>query len=732
MKKNYALCSFMLYSKFLAVFLILFFGNLSAQTAPTDDYDGDGVVNQTDLDDDNDGIPDALEQGTGVFNTVLNPTFDVNVNNWTLAAGWSNYANALTGRTDAVSSAVSASQSNVVLKNSCTSSPIYQLKIKTDNYVASLGAINTESMEMGAYLGGVRLFGVSNPANSNNPTITRDPAANGIITEFRVNGVLLAASSPRQITLSTYYNLQIVFNAANLPATGKIEFRYTSTGDDIFIDDVYYYISTCLDTDGDGLADKFDLDSDGDGCPDAIEGGADFATPHLVNSSIPGGNSGTSYNGTSTAPITQNLGNTVGATSGTMGIPTIAGTGQSVDISTNVNSNKCTDFDGDGISNSIDIDDDNDGILDTVEQSCIDTGLPLYKDYRPGTWGGVKDANSGVNYLASAGTYVQGYQDNGTESFTFTLTDLNPGIVNTLKYHFYSLNPQNPDANSVTLAVNGVTLHSFATVANQTNPPSSSIDHGYKTLSFTPVGTTATVKITWSTPVNGLAGSDAQFREFQINGETKIECTNIDTDNDGITNELDLDSDGDGCPDAVEAGSASHAGANNMTSGTLVNISGIQTGVANAIVGNNTPANYGANGFYNGSESNDTANATYTGVYTYASAINAAIASCTLFCYKPAVTSGTALETQSGMTSLARAGIEKANWPMARKGGWVALEAKTKGFVPNRLTAQQITDIPAADLKDGMMVYNTDLHCIYINTDGTTTGWKCFNTRACP
>lgn len=732
MKKNYDLCSFMLYSKFLAVFLILFFGNLSAQTAPTDDYDGDGVVNQTDLDDDNDGIPDTLEQGTGVFNTVVNPTFNSNTNNWSLVAGWSNYANALTGRYDGVSPAVSASQSNVVFKNSCTSNPIYVLKVKTENYVANMGAITTKSMEMGAYLGGVRLFGISNPANSNNPTITRDPAANSIITEFRVNGGLLGPSSPRLIGLSAYYDLQIVFNAAALPETGKIEFKYSSTGDDIFIDDVYYYINTCLDTDADGLADKFDLDSDGDGCPDAIEGGADFATPHLVNSSIPGGNSGASYNGTSTSPITQNLGNTVGVTSGTMGIPTIAGTGQSVDISTNVNSNKCTDFDGDGISNSIDIDDDNDGILDTVEQSCIDTGLPLYEDYRPGTWGGVKDTNSGVNYLASAGTYVQGYQDNGTESFTFTLTDLNPGVVNTLKYHYYSLNIQNPDANSVTLAVNGVTLHSFSTVANQTNPASLSVDHGYKTLSFTPVGNTATVKITWSTPVNGLAGSDAQFREFQVNGETKIECTNIDTDNDGITNELDLDSDGDGCPDAVEAGSASHAGANHTSTGTLINTSGIQTGVSNAIVGNNTPANYGANGFYNGSESNDTANATYTGVYTYASAINAAIASCTLFCYKPAVTSGTALETQSGMTSLARAGIEKANWPMARKGGWVALEAKTKGFVPNRLTAQQITDIPAADLKDGMMVYNTDLHCIYINTDGTPTGWKCFNTRACP
>jgi spore maturation protein SpmA len=69
---------------------------------------------------------------------------------------------------------------------------------------------------------------------------------------------------------------------------------------------------------------------------------------------------------------------------------------------------------------------------------------------------------------------------------------------------------------------------------------------------------------------------------------------------------------------------------------------------------------------------------------------------------------------------------------MVRKGAWTALESKTKGFVPNRLTAQQITDIPAANLREGMMVYNITSDCLYINTDGTPTGWKCFNTQTCP
>ncbi|MBK6666727.1 MAG: hypothetical protein IPG48_11440 [Saprospiraceae bacterium] len=32
-----------------------------------------------------------------------------------------------------------------------------------------------------------------------------------------------------------------------------------------------------------------------------------------------------------------------------------------------------------------------------------------------------------------------------------------------------------------------------------------------------------------------------------------VTCASNDTDGDGIANEFDLDSDGDGCPDAVEA-----------------------------------------------------------------------------------------------------------------------------------------------------------------------------------
>lgn len=112
-----------------------------------------------------------------------------------------------------------------------------------------------------------------------------------------------------------------------------------------------------------------------------------------------------------------------------------------------------------------------------------------------------------------------------------------------------------------------------------------------------------------------------------------------------------------------------------------------------------------------------------------------AISNCFSACYKPAITSGTVLDTKLGITALGRAGANNGNWPMVRKGAWIALEAKTKGFVVNRLTAAQIAAIPTANCVEGMMVYDTTNNClkIYTTTDnGGTYSWQCFNTQTCP
>lgn len=93
----------------------------------------------------------------------------------------------------------------------------------------------------------------------------------------------------------------------------------------------YVGFNCASDTDGDGIPNHLDLDSDNDGCPDAIEGAGSFTA--LSTSTMPGGNTGAT-SGTFNQPVVQNLGTTpVGNTPLTMGIPTVAGTGQAVGTS---------------------------------------------------------------------------------------------------------------------------------------------------------------------------------------------------------------------------------------------------------------------------------------------------------------------------------------------------------------------------------------------------------------
>lgn len=230
-------------------------------------------------------------------------------------------------------------------------------------------------------------------------------------------------------------------------------------------------------------------------------------------------------------------------------------------------------------------------------------------------------------------------------------------------------------------------------------------------------------------------------------------CVIQDTDSDGIADYLDLDSDNDGCADAIEGSelvkssqinllnAAVNPGQikviyNGITQDTPTNIVsqspnalGVPQLVNNA--GNNlnsitNPSNL------KGAVDNTDLPATSDIGQTIGTSTNASVKDQYCVCYKNGVNSGTILDTKHGITALGRAGSDNGNWPMVRKGAWTALESKAKGFVVNRLTNAQVVAIPATDLRTGMMVYNTDLDCLQINVDGTSSGWKCFNGQTCP
>lgn len=105
--------------------------------------------------------------------------------------------------------------------------------------------------------------------------------------------------------------------------------------------------------------------------------------------------------------------------------------------------------------------------------------------------------------------------------------------------------------------------------------------------------------------------------------------------------------------------------------------------------------------------------------------------SLSLYCLESAVTTGTSLDTKTGITSLGRAGTETANdnWPMVRKGGHLALESNKKPFVITRSTTANLANI--TNPVEGMIVYDTTENCLKLFVN-STIGWRCYNKKTCP
>ena len=114
-------------------------------------------------------------------------------------------------------------------------------------------------------------------------------------------------------------------------------------------------------------------------------------------------------------------------------------------------------------------------------------------------------------------------------------------------------------------------------------------------------------------------------------------------------------------------------------------------------------------------------------------------------CYKPGLTdAGNTYPTKVGITALSRAGADNPdNWPMVRESGWIALEAKTKGFVVNRVkfnaankpVADDGVTLVITNPIEGMMVYDTTNKCMKMYTlkaGDTNMAWHCMTTQACP
>lgn len=730
-----------------------------AQTSSNQDFDGDGIVNSADTDDDNDGILDTVEctypttPASGSTNLFYSYYLSGNFNATVSNTGNITSASAISQGPGLTANGVFDGYSNY-LKITNVNATSLAASIANNEYVQSTF---TTTSKLTAFLYYIQAFYWNTESDYKWALQISDDnfsTYTSLNSDLSKNTGSLSGTS--NVGAERAHDIVDFYLKPN--TTYKLRMYFWGNSGTIRFDDFKLFGYNDCDSDKDAIPNKFDLDSDGDGCPDAIEGSenytyADLKNIQTVNPSYTGGNSGTGYIGTSASPVYTNLGNTSNA----QGSPLVKGTNvqQGLGDSQNVNVNFCSgtsiDTDHDGIPDVTDIDDDNDGVLDTTEGYVCSTttntkNLSFVSHNIPAQ--GTAFCNGMQNSYTAVGPtgYLKTENDiTGTYTVNFTYSGLTAGKPATFQYRYFFDNvdgnhgvtgPSTSNAKLTGKVYLDNTLVRTIICQGSNYYSGSPAWNSLFTYDFTPATSSGTVKleITFER-LNGYCNviPEVGFDSAQMMQNT-TNCTSVDSDNDGIPNHLDLDSDNDGCSDASEAGVISYMSSHGGTysSGTLNNPS--NTVSSHATVGSNVPSDYGNNGFYTNIESNDTQSAVYSnGTYTYSKAVDPALSECNnVSCYKTAVTLGTALETPHGVTSLKRAGKKNSNWPMVRKGAWTALEAKTKGFVPNRLSTAQISAIPVNHLVEGMMVYNTDLDCLQINTDATSTGWKCFKTQTCP
>jgi len=407
------------------------------------------------------------------------------------------------------------------------------------------------------------------------------------------------------------------------------------------------------------------------------------------------------------------------------------------------------DADGDNISDIDDVDDDNDGILDTNENVNCSTNISTTTDPNP------------TASVTASGTTVQ-YTENGANVTPITgtgvgFTGLEPRQGATITYDFsvpvnnlkmwyadldnreyLKINYYDENNTRITNLTSYVTtdIGTVKTITSDSNfglliDPTINIGGAAPLAQYIEVTTSFKVKKVEVT-FNALRADGTAYPDTTMTPDIYIKslCVYGDTDGDGIPDYLDLDSDADGCSDAIEGGA-------NITTSQLVTAAGTVSGGSTTVNQNlcalstcvsTTGSNIGLPQF----TTLPTGYSNTTG-QTIGSSRDNSINSC--FCFKPGILdAGNTYPTKHGITALGRAGAENENWPMTRQSAWTVLESKEKGFVVNRVaTTAGLANI--TNPVEGMMVYDEQADCLKIytlKTGDSAMAWHCFTTPACP
>lgn len=408
------------------------------------------------------------------------------------------------------------------------------------------------------------------------------------------------------------------------------------------------------------------------------------------------------------------------------------------------------DTDSDGIGNSQDLDSDNDGILDIFE--CPDAFVNVDYNSTNGTVTNFSAPAADLGFIFDVYTLDNSFNlnINGVNLSTSVL-EFQPDQTDNVRFLDGSRygNGGIPEIYQMTGSAATPLVRIIIHKNGSVNMYGSKAGNGqlfplqlYNGNSFN--------TIIWNqSGPNSIALSQPVVGTTYITGRGQgIKNGFCDPDNDGISNQFDVDSDGDGCPDAIEGSEAvRYDQVNSMTSLPIANrgqikvtYNGTTTGTPAQII-STTPSSNGVPQLVNyaGVNFNATTNASNLaglvdntdgtmdvgqGVGTSQNAA-ARDVECDR-CFRPATSPGVGgLSTSQGFTALERAGGGTTDWPIKIKGAYTTLDAKTKGFVINRVPTSSLSAIVGVV---GMMVYDTTVNCLKIY-DGTT--WSCFSVQTC-
>ncbi|MCU7844786.1 MAG: JDVT-CTERM domain-containing protein [Candidatus Thiodiazotropha sp. (ex Monitilora ramsayi)] len=336
-----------------------------------------------------------------------------------------------------------------------------------------------------------------------------------------------------------------------------------------------------VNTDGDGTPDTLDLDADGDGLNDIVEaGGTDANDDGLVDGFTDVNGDGLD-DGVAASPLPLTDSNSDGTPDFQDATDTDSdGLVDSLDIDDDndgildtAEGSEAVDTDGDGVPDSLDLDSDNDGLFDLIESGAVVTGLDSDNDGR------IDSGNTvGGNGLADV---LETSADSGSANYTLLDTDSDS------VHNFRDLDSDG-DGRFDLAEAGGTDVDSDGRIDAHSDLDSDGL---HDALSGSPLpnpdtdGDLVVDHLDLDSDNDGIydvtevGGTDSDGDGLLGNSPQVVDgngvaagsgSTLIDSDGDGVADLHDLDSDNDGIPDVTEAGGSDPDGDGLVGSGAPV------------------------------------------------------------------------------------------------------------------------------------------------------------------